>query len=222
MPSNESGSNNVIRFDRKIRLLAACLSALAGFVDAIAFLNLGGFFVSFMSGNSTRLGVSLAQWSSNAGIAAALIATFVAGVFLGSIAGSRAGAYRRPAVLVMVALLLAGAAICSFARHTIFTVGGMALAMGAENAVFEENGDVRIGLTYMTGTLVKFGQRLASAAMGGDRFAWAPYLLLWVGLVCGGVAGATAYYAMNLSALWIGVVAAGILAATAAYIGPSD
>ncbi len=46
------------------------------------------------------------------------------------------------------------------------------------------------------------------------------YLLLWAGLVCGGVAGATAYYALNLSARWIGVMAAGILAATAAYIGP--
>jgi len=210
------------RFDRKIRLLAACLSALAGFVDALAFLKLGGFFVSFMSGNSTRLGVGLGQWSSNAGIAAGLIATFVVGVFLGSIAGARAGVYRRPAVLVLVALLLAGAATSSFAGHYIFTIGAMALAMGAENAVFEENGDVRIGLTYMTGTLVKVGQRLASAAMGGDRFAWAPYLLLWAGLVCGGVAGATAYHALNLSALWIGVVAAAILAATAAYIGPSD
>lgn len=210
------------RFDRKIRLLAACLSALAGFVDALAFLKLGGFFVSFMSGNSTRLGVGLAQWSSNAGIAAGLIATFVVGVFLGSIAGARAGAHRRPVVLIVVALLLAGAARLSFAGQNIFAIGAMALAMGAENAVFEENGDVRIGLTYMTGTLVKVGQRLASAAMGGDRFAWAPYLLLWAGLVCGGVAGATAYCALNLSALWIGVVAAAILAAAAAYIGPSD
>jgi len=79
------------RFDRKSRLLAACLSSLAGFVDALAFLKLGGFFVSFMSGNSTRLGVGLAQWSTNAGIAGGLIATFVVGVFFGSLAGAWAG-----------------------------------------------------------------------------------------------------------------------------------
>ena len=57
----------------------------------------------------------------------------------------------------------------------------MALAMGAENAVFERDGKVSIGLTYMTGTLVKVGQRLTGALFGGDRFAWAPYPLLWRG-----------------------------------------
>ena len=32
------------------------MSTLAGYVDAIGFLHLGGLFVSFMSGNSTRMG----------------------------------------------------------------------------------------------------------------------------------------------------------------------
>ena len=39
---------------------AICLAALAGFVDALAYISLGGFFASFMSGNTTRLGVGLA------------------------------------------------------------------------------------------------------------------------------------------------------------------
>src|SRR5689334_8967098 len=45
-------------------LLACALSALAGYVDGIGLLHLGGLFVSFMSGNSTRMAVSLAdgQW----------------------------------------------------------------------------------------------------------------------------------------------------------------
>ena len=41
--------------------LACTLSALAGYVDGIGFIHLGGLFVSFMSGNSTRLGVTLAD-----------------------------------------------------------------------------------------------------------------------------------------------------------------
>ncbi len=43
---------------KNIYLLAACLSALAGFVDAVGFMYLGGYFISFMSGNSTRLSVA--------------------------------------------------------------------------------------------------------------------------------------------------------------------
>lgn len=38
---------------RAERGLAAGLATVAGFVDAVGFLTLGGFFVSFMSGNST-------------------------------------------------------------------------------------------------------------------------------------------------------------------------
>ncbi|MDM8353607.1 DUF1275 family protein, partial [Brevundimonas diminuta] len=37
------------------------LAGLAGYVDSLGFLHLGGVFVSFMSGNTTRLAVNLAE-----------------------------------------------------------------------------------------------------------------------------------------------------------------
>lgn len=74
----------MIDYDQRTRFLAAGLSALAGFVDALGFMQLGGFFVSFMSGNSTRLGVGLASASSAAAVAGGLILTFVLGVMGGS------------------------------------------------------------------------------------------------------------------------------------------
>jgi uncharacterized membrane protein YoaK (UPF0700 family) len=55
--------------DSRRNIALACgLSALAGYVDGIGFLHLGGLFVSLMNGNSTRMGVSLAagDWSGEA------------------------------------------------------------------------------------------------------------------------------------------------------------
>lgn len=205
-------------FDRRTRLLAAGCSALAGFVDATGFLYLGGFFVSFMSGNSTRLAVGLAARSHDAAVAGALIACFVVGVFVGSLAGSAAGRQRRWVVLLLVAVLLATGAAFGAAGYGVVTAAAMALAMGAENAIFERNGEV-VGLTYMTGTLVKIGQRLASAVQGGPRFGWTPYVGLWAGLLGGAVLGAASYPLLGTGNLWAGSVVAVGLGAAARRIG---
>ncbi len=198
--------------DFRAKALATALSALAGYVDAIGFIALGGFFVSFMSGNSTRLGVGIVTRSHDAVVAAALIGSFVVGVTLGSLVGRLALAHRRPAVLMTVAALLALAASADAMGLATISVAAMVLAMGAENAVFEADGEVHIGLTYMTGTLVKIGQRVAIALMGGDRLAWLPYLVLWIGLIAGACAGAAFYTALGVRALWIAAGAAALLA----------
>ena len=191
------------RYDKRVQALAVGLSALAGYVDAIGFIELGGFFVSFMSGNSTRLAVGLIEGSREVAIAGGLIAIFVVGVTSGSLAGTFATKHRRAVVLAFVATLLAVAAACATGGATSIAIIAMVLAMGVENAVFEQDGELRIGLTYMTGTLVKVGQRMASALMGGDRLAWVPYGLLWAGLVTGAVAGAVAHAWLGLGALWL-------------------
>ena len=204
----------------RIRVLAASLSALAGFVDAIGYVHLGGFFVSFMSGNTTRIGVGLTERGGNALIAGGLVVTFVAGVVLGSLASRQFGARRRSAVLTFVAMLLVLAALFAIAGYEALTAVAMALAMGAENAVFAEDGDVHIGLTYMTGTLVKLGQNVAIAVAGGAPFGWVPYLMLWTGLLAGGIAGAASYAVLGMSALWLASAAAAVAAIAAARIGP--
>src|ERR1700742_455922 len=93
--------------------LACALSALAGYIDGIGFIHLGGLFVSFMSGNSTRLGVSLAEanWS-NAAEAIGLVALFVTGASCGSLIVLGRGAHRQPWVLLVEAMLLALSALC--------------------------------------------------------------------------------------------------------------
>ena len=202
---------------RRNVILACALSALAGYVDGIGFLHLGGLFVSFMSGNSTRMGVSLAagDWSK-AAEALGLIALFVAGAAGGSLIVLGRGVNRQPWVLLAEALLLAVAALCYALGFSEAAVAAMVLAMGLENAVFQIDGGAGLGLTYVTGALVKVGQFVAAALTGGARWAWLPNLLLWAALVAGSACGALAYHWINLAAIWFAAGAALALSAIVA------
>jgi uncharacterized membrane protein YoaK (UPF0700 family) len=205
---------------RRNLALACALSAMAGYVDGIGFLHLGGLFVSFMSGNSTRLGVSLAQahWS-NAAEAIGLIFLFVIGAACGSLIVLGRGTNRQPWVLLVEAMLLALAALCYEFGLPSAAVAAMVLAMGLENAVFQIDGGAGLGLTYVTGALVKVGQLVAAALTGGKRWAWLPNLLLLAALVAGAVCGASAYHWINLAAIWfaaaLALILSGIVAAAA-------
>lgn len=176
---------------------------------------MGGFFVSFMSGNTTRLAVGLAEGTSSATIASGLIVTFVFGVVIGTLSGHFVGKQRAAAILALVSFLLAAAAALGAAGFSLGAVVAMTLAMGAINAVFAHGGEVHIGLTYMTGTLVKIGQRLAGAILGGDPLAWWPYFLLWFGLAVGAVVGALVYPYMGLNSLWLAAFATALFAIAA-------
>lgn len=207
----------MLRYDRDMRRLALGYAALAGSVDAVGFLKSGGLFVSFMTGNSTRLATGMALGTSVSVAAATLIALFVVGVVLNVLVSESAKTlHRKVAATLGVSALLTAAAIADASDWEWGVLGCLCLAMGASNAIFRRDGDVTIGVTYMTGTLVKLGHRLADSLRGISDRAWLPYLVLWVSLVLGGVAGALCFLWWAHLALWV-IAAASLALAAVTY-----
>lgn len=198
---------------------AVSLSLLAGFVDAIGFRELAGNFFAFMSGNSTRLGIAVAgrDWH-NIGITASIIFTFVCGVILGAVVATRFASHRAVAVLRVVSVLLLGGA-AGFALHqSALGTTCLVLAMGVLNNVFDRDGEVSVGVTYTTGSLVKAGQKIAQGLLGGERWSWGPYVLLWGGLVTGAILGSVAYQAAGTAPLWAAFLYASVVSVAAGHL----
>lgn len=203
------------QLDPARRRLAIAAAALAGFVDAAGFLAAERYFVSFMSGNTTRLGVDLVIAPQIAWIPALLLAGFVCGVMGGALLAARAGGRRKLVVLGAVAALLALAALANAAASPAGMLGLLVLAMGALNNTFQRDGEVAVGLTYMTGVLVRMGQGLAARLAGAGGTNWASWGLLWLGLAGGAICGAYAWLTWPGAALWLAAGWAGLLALSA-------
>jgi uncharacterized membrane protein YoaK (UPF0700 family) len=188
---------------------------MAGMVDAIGFLASGGFFLSFMSGNSTRLSVGVVEGAPYVGMVALLLLSFVGGVVAGSLIGRKnilAHAQRQAFILIIISLLLFAAPLVAGLGYLLVGLCLAAFCMGLENTLFEREGSVSFGLTYMTGALVKIGQGLATMISGGPRLDWVPYLLLWLGLISGAAVGALMFGIFGYNSLWLPAAYAGIFA----------
>ncbi len=196
--------------------LAVALTGLAGFVDAVAFVRFGGLFVSFMSGNSTRMAALPSQDRlADAAAAAGVIGLFVMGAFAGRLLVQSAGLWCRPALLSVVAALLAVAAVVVSpeAEGAAVSIGvaALALAMGLQNSVLHHAGDAKATPTYVTGTLVNLGHALADTMLGSAS-PWGAYLLMWLGLVGGAALGALGASRYGAAALVAPAATAALLA----------
>ena len=167
--------------------LAGGMAFLAGSTDAFGFQQLRGLYVSFMSGNTTMLGMSMGSggFARSASIAG-LIGLFVLGATAGEVLLNVAHRFQAAAVLFAVSLLL-----CSPLIFPSLTMAALVSAMGALNAAMNKVGDTNVSLTYVTGALVKLGQGAGNwlTCQTAD-LSWLLHAPMWASLLAGAVAGA--------------------------------
>jgi uncharacterized membrane protein YoaK (UPF0700 family) len=188
--------------------LAVILMAVAAWVDAVGYLALGHKFVSFVSGNSTKLAIATAAgvWH-DAGELGTIVGSFVAGVMVGQYLSRRTGVWHRPMVLTLEAVVL-GLSTGLVSSPDLLAVS-LAAAMGVQNTTVQRGRWGKARLTYVTGTLVRFGEGLVEALLGAERsgrWSWVPYLVLYCGFAVGAVSGAAAYHASGRHALLVPTV----------------
>ncbi|KQV43267.1 MULTISPECIES: YoaK family protein [unclassified Rhizobium] len=199
--------------------IVAGTSVLAGMTDAIGFL-MAGSFVSFMSGNTTRAAVALAE--GNTGYALLLlgaIAMFIIGNALGIVVAHYASR-RAFAVTAAVATLLGTAALLGETAWSTLQLYLTVLAMGAINAAAEHVEGLPIGLTYVTGALSRFGRALGYRLIGEHRPGWGFQIVPWIGMGFGALAGALMQQAWGAASLWVAFSWAAALSGAIWFIPP--
>lgn len=174
---------------------AVLLAGIAGFVDAIGFITLDALFLSFMSGNATRLGIAVQDrfWNT-AGLALGLIGLFVGGVAAGTLVGRRVRR-GRAGLLLLVASALVAASAWLGQRTGHAGMPTLVMAMGLLNTVFPG-----LGVTYVTGALVRIGEAIGGDGGRADGLGFDVSLCL--ALVGGVIAGARLLPQYGPAVLW--------------------
>ncbi|USW97771.1 YoaK family protein [Pseudomonas proteolytica] len=181
--------------------LVASLSVLAGMTDAIGFMA-SGDFVSFMSGNTTRLAVAISEGDLGlTGRLTLLVATFILGNALGVIISRISKRHALP-LLLCIATLLCGAAAWPMAEQLPAVLAAI-IAMGMLNAAVEQVNGLPVGLTYVTGALSRFGRGLGRWMLGERRNGWRVQLIPWAGMFVGAVIGALLEHQLGIKALLV-------------------
>jgi len=180
---------------------AILLTAVAGFLDAVGYIELQHLYVSFMSGNSTHLGMSLAaaHWR-DAFDASVIIGTFVLGALGGTLIADASQRFVTMVVLnteLGLLLLAAALTIGDYDRIALILV---ALTMGMQNTLRQVVSGADLGKTFITGVLFAIGQSMARWFRSRTPFVQVrSNILSWTAFIVGAVLGALTLTAFGLA-----------------------
>jgi uncharacterized membrane protein YoaK (UPF0700 family) len=185
------------------------LSAAAGCVEVIGYMDCGGIYPGIMTGNTVQLGLTsaTAQWTRFDLIAFAVASFFVGGI----IASFIRRRLRRPPLelLIMAAVLV----VASLVRREIgwrvpIELPLLAIAMAMQGEAIAKFGGISIQTIVVTNNMVKFTDALVGRYMTwrsepGPRVALAEVLLPGLAWLCysiaaGGAALAATHFAFPL------------------------
>ena len=218
------------------------LAGVAGFVDGVGYLLILGIYTSHMTGNTAALGRELdfRHWC-----AALEHGWPIAAFLLGLIAGAAVTeAARRRRFHGRLAIVLGLEALLLFLLLVLLPgvdppaawLGLPAFAMGMQTVTITRVGDQRVYSTYITGSLAKFAEALASyffwladrrhvPRTSSERVNWLRECLghrllghalltagLWLLFLLGGLAGAAAEVRWQTQAFWWPLAALAALA----------
>jgi uncharacterized membrane protein YoaK (UPF0700 family) len=194
------------------------LALIAGWVDAIGFLEVGQLYLSFMSGNTTQLGLAIAAGADLRTLrAVGVICSFFVGAFAGTLLADAAGRLRLPLVLAAEFALVCAAIVLTALRPGFAALLPITIAMGMQNALRQQVGRADVGKTFVTGALFSAGQSLARAVTGkAPRAEWLAFLATWIAFMLGAAGGAYALHRTSFAATLYATAAALALLALAA------
>lgn len=182
-------------------LFALALTGLAGFLDAAAYVHVDHIYVSFMSGNSTHLGMSLASLAiPDIVFVLGVISAFVGGSAAGTWIADHSGERLVAGVLCVEAVLLALAIGAALTAHPRACVTIVALTMGIQNVLHQAVGGVDVGKGFVTGMLAGLGQSMARLPEGKTTLRGTlTYLVNWMAFVAGAAGGALAIHRVGFT-----------------------
>jgi uncharacterized membrane protein YoaK (UPF0700 family) len=142
--------NAVVRFWHTPWLRAGLLCGIAGFVDAVGYVDLGGVFAANMTGNTVLLAMSVAQgqWA-NTLVYVITLTSFSAGVAVAYLLEAKH--LRVP--LLIEALLIMGVALVAPGKTAALVM--LAGAMGLQAASMTRFGTVTISTVVVTSVIVR-------------------------------------------------------------------
>ncbi|MFC4479057.1 YoaK family protein [Flavobacterium chungangensis] len=174
--------------------LAIFLAFIAGFLDAAGFLK-WKVYVSFISGNSTQLGIALSSGKLNVLLSSiTVIGCFVFGIY----AGTCISLWRESKIQTLPFYIVSGILIVYTMASNYYTINnGLSIPIilfstGVMNTIVTSVGSQKINTDFVTGTLNSLARNTAMLSLSRNKSSRKFYklnalrlLLLWIGFLLG-------------------------------------